>query len=95
MLPSVLPLVAAVMGHEERLRDPARNPSKKMKKIDQMTREAIRNHVRENPECTYADAAVSFDVSEVSVKRICADIGRTGGVARRSCRPIMTSFGRT
>lgn len=47
-----------------------------MKKIAQTTIDEIRNHVRDNPSSSYKQVAASFGVSEITVKRLCADLGR-------------------
>ncbi len=48
-----------------------------MKKIDQATIDMIRDHVRENPSSSYKQVAISFAISEITVKRYCADLGRS------------------
>jgi hypothetical protein len=53
-----------------------------MKKIDQATVEAISNHVTANRGCSYKQVAVIFEVSHISVKRFCADLGRGKGWRR-------------
>jgi hypothetical protein len=47
-----------------------------MKKIAQTTIDEIRNYVRDNPSSSYKQVAASFGVSEITVKRLCADLGR-------------------
>jgi hypothetical protein len=51
-------------------------PKTIMKKIAQTTIDEIRNHVRDNPSSSYKQVAASFGISEITVKRICADLGR-------------------
>jgi hypothetical protein len=48
-----------------------------MNKISQETIDQIRDHARLNPQHTYAQIAASFGVSIISVKRYCADLGRS------------------
>jgi hypothetical protein len=47
-----------------------------MKKIPQTTIDEIREHVRDNPSASYKQVAASFGISEITVKRLCADVGR-------------------
>lgn len=47
-----------------------------MKKIDAATIEALRQHAQDHPEHTYAQLAATFGLTEITVKRYCADLGR-------------------
>jgi hypothetical protein len=47
-----------------------------MKKTAQTTIDEIRDHVLKNPSCTYRQVATLYGVSEITVKRACADLGR-------------------
>ena len=47
-----------------------------MKKTAQTTIDEIRNHVKENPSSPYRQVAALYEVSEITVKRVCADLGR-------------------
>jgi hypothetical protein len=47
-----------------------------MKKTPQTTIDEIRNHVEKNPSSTYRQVAALYGVSEITVKRACADLGR-------------------
>src|ERR1700722_3874180 len=48
-----------------------------MKKTDPAIVEHIREHARLHPEETYEQIAVAFGLSLISVKRFCADLGRS------------------
>lgn len=47
-----------------------------MKRVGKETVEALRAHAKSHPQDTYAQMAASFGVSEISVKRYCAGLGR-------------------
>jgi hypothetical protein len=49
-----------------------------MKKTDQEILEQIREYVRLNPDDTYKEIAASFDVSEITIKRHCSGLRRSG-----------------
>ena len=48
-----------------------------MKKTDSNTIEALREHALNHPEQSYAQIAATFGVSIITVKRHCADLGRS------------------
>jgi hypothetical protein len=48
-----------------------------MRKTDPAVIERIREHARLHPEDTYGQIALAFDLSLPSVKRFCADLGRS------------------
>ena len=47
-----------------------------MKRVGKETVEALRVHAQGHPEDSYAQMAATFGISEISVKRYCADLGR-------------------
>ena len=47
-----------------------------MKKTDSSVIEALREHAKNHPENSYAQIAATFGLSGITVKRLCADLGR-------------------
>lgn len=66
-----------------------------MRKTLDETAAAIRAFVDEHPEIPYSQVAVSFGISEPTVKRLCAGGGRErlGGEAGHNRRQVSPSFG--